>query len=237
MQHSHAEGPSSEANPARSPLGARERNRADRSARVLAAASELFLERGYADTSTQQIADHASLPVATLFRYAGSKAELLMLVTNDSFRAAIESGARDAAHAPGPVSACLAILAPVVRSSLRAPELTGHFQRELTFGPPEAPGRAAGLALVDLLVAELRRCFAGSGGNAPAAAQVAAESLFASLHLLLVQALAHEHTEEHIMTTLSAQATLLAAGLDVRNHSTDPTRVGAPATGNEAHHD
>ncbi|MEB4616014.1 TetR/AcrR family transcriptional regulator, partial [Leucobacter sp. M11] len=135
--------------------GPRERNRQERSARIQGAARDLFSAQGYAATTTQQIADRAGLPIATLFRYARSKAELLILVTNDSFDASVRQGISAAAGHAEPEAACRALLAPVVRAGLSAPELTGHYQRELTFGATDDPGRAAGLRIVAELTGEL----------------------------------------------------------------------------------
>ena len=51
--------------------------RAETEARLIAAASELFVERGYAATTLAEVADHAGLAARTLYLRFATKAELL----------------------------------------------------------------------------------------------------------------------------------------------------------------
>ena len=76
----------------RPPLGRRERSKRDKRERILAAARELFAEHGVGGVTTQQIADRADVAIGTLFLYASTKAELLIMVQNDKFAAAIDDG-------------------------------------------------------------------------------------------------------------------------------------------------
>lgn len=59
-------------------------------ARVLAAATELFAENGYAAVTTQQIARRAQVVEPTLFRHFGSKAALLEHAFIEPFAAFID---------------------------------------------------------------------------------------------------------------------------------------------------
>lgn len=70
----------------------RDRNMRDKRDRIFRAASELFAERGFAAVATQEISDRADVAAGTLFRYAASKSELLLMVYNEEFRAALEDG-------------------------------------------------------------------------------------------------------------------------------------------------
>jgi len=65
-------------------LGRRERNKQEKLERITAAARELFAEHGVDDVTTQQIADRADVGSGTLFLYAKTKAELLLLVQNST---------------------------------------------------------------------------------------------------------------------------------------------------------
>jgi hypothetical protein len=67
------------------PLGRRERNKQQKLDRITAAASELFAEHGVEDVTTQQIADKADIGTGTLFLYAKTKGELLLLVQNTHY--------------------------------------------------------------------------------------------------------------------------------------------------------
>jgi AcrR family transcriptional regulator len=61
----------------------RERNKLQKRARIVAAARDLFERQGFADTTTQQIADAADIGTGTLFLYARSKEDLLVMVFRD----------------------------------------------------------------------------------------------------------------------------------------------------------
>jgi AcrR family transcriptional regulator len=58
----------------------------------MAAARELFAERGVSGVTTRQIAGRADVAIGTLYRYAATKAELLIMVQNEKFAAAIDGG-------------------------------------------------------------------------------------------------------------------------------------------------
>lgn len=57
----------------------RERNKLDKRARIQAAATRLFSERGFDATTTKAIADEAGVAAGTVFLYAEDKADLLLL--------------------------------------------------------------------------------------------------------------------------------------------------------------
>jgi AcrR family transcriptional regulator len=82
----------------------------------MAAARELFAERGVSGVTTQQIADRADVAIGTLYRYAATKAELLIMVQNEKFAAAIDDGlaAASAAAGRGALEAVVALVCPVV---------------------------------------------------------------------------------------------------------------------------
>jgi AcrR family transcriptional regulator len=59
-------------------MGLRERHKADRETRILDAARELFLQRGFDSVKVEHIADHADVSVGTLYNYFGGKTELIL---------------------------------------------------------------------------------------------------------------------------------------------------------------
>jgi AcrR family transcriptional regulator len=92
------------------------------SAEILAdAASELFLENGYAGTTVDQIAQRAGVSRATFFNYFAGKADLLWLDFDESL-AALPAALRRADVLP-PVGAVEAALVEVARAhdSARVP--------------------------------------------------------------------------------------------------------------------
>lgn len=64
-------------------VGRRERNKQEKRARIVSAARKLFRERGFAETTTQQIAERADIGTGTLFLYAKSKEDILVMVFRD----------------------------------------------------------------------------------------------------------------------------------------------------------
>lgn len=63
--------------------GRRERNKLQKRMRIVEAARALFQRQGFAETTTQQIAEAADIGTGTLFLYAKSKEDLLVMVFKD----------------------------------------------------------------------------------------------------------------------------------------------------------
>lgn len=71
-------------------LGRRERGKLEKLARIRAAAHRLFAERGFANTTTRQIAAEADIGSGTLFLYAPTKEDLLVLIFQDEVGRAVD---------------------------------------------------------------------------------------------------------------------------------------------------
>lgn len=99
------------------PMGLRERKKGERRRRILSAASQLFAERGYDSVTTSEIALAADVGVGTLFRYAGSKAELLVSVMNERVSEGITHGLTLARQGKDLEQSILAILHPLAQES------------------------------------------------------------------------------------------------------------------------
>ncbi|AUG29795.1 MULTISPECIES: TetR/AcrR family transcriptional regulator [Microbacterium] len=103
------------------PAGRRERAKEDKRRRIMDAARTLFAEHGVGGVTTQQIADRADVAIGTLYPYASTKAELLILVQNQKFATAIDDGLRSAAVAAragvGTVASVLALDPTAARAS------------------------------------------------------------------------------------------------------------------------
>jgi len=119
--------------------GRRERNKQDKLDRITAAARELFTEFGVDDVTTQQIADKADIGTGTLFLYARTKAELLLLVQNSAYADALVRGTAAAERAAGTLDAVVAILRPVVECNRVQVDNGRTYLREIVFGDPEEP--------------------------------------------------------------------------------------------------
>lgn len=66
-----------------SPMGRRERNKQEKLDRILVAARDLFATKGFGETTTQEIAEQADIGTGTLFLYAKTKEDLLIMVFKD----------------------------------------------------------------------------------------------------------------------------------------------------------
>lgn len=71
-------------------LGRRERNRQEKLARIVNAARTLFRAKGFQGTTVNDIADAADIGFGTLFLYARSKEELLVMVFKDEMLEVVE---------------------------------------------------------------------------------------------------------------------------------------------------
>ncbi|PYI38662.1 TetR family transcriptional regulator [Arthrobacter psychrolactophilus] len=129
------------------PLGRRERNKQAKLDRIVAAAGELFAEYGVDEVTTQQIAEKADIGAGTLFLYAKSKGELLLMVQNSSYADSLVRGKTAAENIPEPLEAIMAILTEVVHCNRTQVENGRTYLREMVFGDPEEPHRREALSL------------------------------------------------------------------------------------------
>jgi AcrR family transcriptional regulator len=120
-------------------LGRRERNKLAKRKRIVTAARRLFASKGFAQTTTQEIAERADIGAGTLFLYVKSKEDLLVLVFRDEMiettRAAFERADRDAPL----VDQLLSVFESMIDYHERDVELTRILLREVFF--PSVPER------------------------------------------------------------------------------------------------
>jgi AcrR family transcriptional regulator len=128
-------------------LGRRERNKQDKLDRITAAARELFTKYGVDDVTTQQIADKADIGTGTLFLYARTKGELLLLVQNSMYVHALAEGKAAAEGLAEPLDAVMAIVRPVVECNRTQIDNGRTYLREIVFGDPEEPYHREALVL------------------------------------------------------------------------------------------
>lgn len=131
----------------RVPIGRRERAKRAKRDRIMEAARELFAEHGVGGVTTQQVADRADVAIGTLYLYAATKAELLIMVQNQKFAAAIETGLASAGATRGSLDGVMALIHPVVACVREQVENGRTYLHELVFGDPSEPYRREGLAL------------------------------------------------------------------------------------------
>lgn len=171
-------------------LGRRERKKQDTRRRIFEVADALFAAKGYAAVTTQEVAEAADIGAGTLFRYARSKAELLIMVMNERLRLGAERGLVIAAGGGTPSEAIVALLEPLVQAAATQPENTTVFQREVLFGT-DGPYRAEALdrirELEEAVVTVLGRYAVDRPVRPGVDVRWAAGVIFSVLHLKLVR--------------------------------------------------
>lgn len=137
-------------------LGRRERNKLEKRARIVAAARRLFAEQGFANTTTVQIAEAADIGTGTLFLYARSKEDLLLLVFKDEMvEVALESfEALPEAHSA--VDRIMAVFERMVDYHERDVDLARILLRELVI-PVDGARQADIEELVSVIFAGLEK--------------------------------------------------------------------------------
>lgn len=128
--------------------GRRERNKEQKQQRIFDAAAELFAAHGYAAVTTQQIAERADVATGTLFRYAASKAELLLMVHNEYYRRALDTAERALPRSDDVADCVAALLTPIVESGRQSDENTAAYQQAVMFGGPSDRYRGEALELI-----------------------------------------------------------------------------------------
>ncbi len=133
--------------PAPQTLGRRERNKQEKLDRITAAARELFTQYGVDEVTTQQVAEKADVGSGTLFLYAKTKAELLLLVHNVKYAGALTSGVEAASKEKAVLDAVMAIIRPIIECNRVQIENGRTYLKEIVFGDPAEPHHAEALSL------------------------------------------------------------------------------------------
>ncbi|MCI2956690.1 TetR/AcrR family transcriptional regulator [Agromyces atrinae] len=195
--------------------GRRERAKEDKRRRIMTAARELFARHGVGGVTTQQIADEADVAIGTLFLYASSKAELLIMVQNQKFEAAIDEGLRaadDAASAAhSAVDIVVALIEPVVACIREQPENGRIYLHELVFGDPTEPNRGDGLALSMRLEGGLVGALTRGGAIAQGDAEIMARVITAVIHVTTTATIYLERSPAEILADIRRQIEVLVA--------------------------
>jgi AcrR family transcriptional regulator len=110
--------------PAATEPGLRERRKNERRARVLEAARDVFLEHGYENATTREIATRAGVAVGTVFVYARDKRDLLMTLVNDDLEALTATSLAALDPAQPFLERLIALFEPRYRYWVRDPEIS-----------------------------------------------------------------------------------------------------------------
>lgn len=195
------------------PLGRRERNKQEKLDRITAAATELFAEYGVEDVTTQQIADKADIGTGTLFLYAKTKGELLLLVQNAHYAEALERGRADAETIQDALGAVMAVVRPIVECNRTQIDNGRFYLREMVFGDPTEPHHSAALSIVgqteEAIAAILGREELADAGDAATTARIVSAIMFVSMAASVNAGLEIEALVQDIRTQISLLITPL----------------------------
>ncbi|ALP49244.1 TetR/AcrR family transcriptional regulator [Corynebacterium glutamicum] len=166
-------------------LGRRERNKQEKLERITAAATQLFAKHGVADVTTQQIAEAADIGTGTLFLYAKTKGELLLLVQNNNYAAALARGKKAAAQESSVLDAVMALVTPVIQCNRVQVSNGRTYLQEMVFGDPNEPHHAKALEIVGETEQEIKALIMQYAGieetEAAALTQVVSATMFVTL--------------------------------------------------------
>jgi TetR/AcrR family transcriptional regulator len=191
------------------PLGRREKNKQDKLARIVAAADELFSSLSVDDVTTAQIAARAGVGTGTLFLYAANKAELLMLVQNARYAAAVEQGRNDGGEATDVMDALLAFAAPLVRCNRRQVDNGRHYLREILFGQAHGPHHADAAAIAAESLDALTGLVVSHTDLPSAEARLRATMVSNVILMALVEATNTTATDNQILARVAEQSAIL----------------------------
>jgi AcrR family transcriptional regulator len=162
-------------------LPKRERNKQQKRARLLAAARGLFARKGFAATTTAEIAARAEVGAGTLFLYFASKEDLLVDLFRAEMDRVIERAFATLPRRASLLTELLHVYGAMILHHERDPELARAFVKEMLF--VSAPDRAQVFEFIDGLGARVaeRIALRQARGelDASESAALVAENLFA----------------------------------------------------------
>ncbi|MFC8198077.1 TetR/AcrR family transcriptional regulator [Streptomyces sp. NPDC057298] len=189
------------------PIGRRERAKQDKRERIMTAARELFAAHGVDKVTTQQVARRADVAIGTLYLYASTKAELLIMVQNEKFAAAVDTGlaAANTAVGQGALERVIALIRPVVECVREHIENGRTYLHELVFGDPAEPYRQAGLALAGRLEDGITGLLTRDDHVGAADAATLARVITAIIHISTTATLYLHRSDDAVLTDIRDQ--------------------------------
>ncbi|WP_280419691.1 TetR/AcrR family transcriptional regulator [Nocardia carnea] len=191
------------------PVGRRERNKQQKLDRITAAAGELFAEYGVDEVTTQQIADKADVGAGTVFLYAKTKGELLLLVQNAHYNEALERGRAAAENTPDVLDAVMAIVRPIVGCNRTQIDNGRTYLREMVFGNPEEPRHREALAIVERTESAIAAILGRDGRVGAAEAATLAHVVSAVMFLAMAATANIARSVEEIVADIRSQVSAL----------------------------
>lgn len=199
-----------------SALSRREQNKLEKRARIIAAARALFTHKGFDATTTQEIAEAAGVAAGTVFTYAKTKDDLLILVFHDEMLAVVERGYEAARACDGLAPAAVVFFETLVAYHERDLPLAHALMRQLGYvGSADQREMVSDLmtALLHRLALLVQRAKAAGEVRLSAPLNSAARSMFAIYYLQLGGLLSGYNDRRQFDEALRTDLELLLRGL------------------------
>ena len=185
--------------------GRRERNKQAKLERITRAASDLFSRHGVDEVTTQQIAEAADVGAGTLFLYARTKGELLLLAQNANYARSLDEGIRASQSAATVVEAIVAVLTPIVHCNREQVENGRTYLREMAFGDATEPHHAEALAIVARTEEAVAGIITRLTSRSPADAASLAQVISAVVMLAMSSAVDEAVSDDEIVEAIRAR--------------------------------
>jgi len=191
------------------PMPRREQNKLDKRERIVAATRELLTSDGYDAMTIRGIATRAQVGVGTIFLYASTKAELLLMVLGSEHADALAAGVAATSGSAGARVGAMAFLTPLLEWGFERGAAMLAYQREVLFGEPSERYRGDSIDLEGRSEAELSALFARHGVSN---SETRARMLLNSLQFELSRALLTGSTLAALLATARGQLELVLGG-------------------------
>jgi len=177
-------------------MSLRERRKQATQAAIIEAAAALFARpQGYEGTTTREIAQAAGIAAGTLFNYAPTKRDVVVMLWTDRIGAAADEGWQAMAQQDEPVDALLALWRPIIAVYDADHELGQVFLTSVVFATVDEP------ALVEVTDGFIAR-LAGALMQWTPDGGMAAFNAFAAYYLVLTSLLAGRYPSTEVAFTL-----------------------------------
>jgi TetR/AcrR family transcriptional regulator len=187
----------------------RESNKQDKLERITLAAQKLFGAKGISDVTTNEIAVAAGVAAGTLFLYAKTKGELLLLAQNADYEQAHEAGLKAQATKSNSVDAIMALITPIIQCNRKHVENGRTYLQEVVFGSSNDVHRQKAVELMGNTETSVAAILSKYRPGTPAEAQVLAKVIMSIVFLTLSSPLNTDHSVEQILLELETQIRVL----------------------------
>lgn len=196
----------------------REKHKADRDRRIIAAASTLFRETGYERSNIEAIAARAEVSIGTIYNYYQNKGDLLLAVVALEVNEVLNAGEGLIEHPPSEAAQAIgALIATYLEHSLvyLSKEMWRHAMAISTQQPESPSGRTytdLDRRLADQVCRLIRRLQQGGGIDPRTEARSAGELIFNNTNMMFATFVKTESmTVEELKEAIARQNAVLLA--------------------------